>query len=258
MNGAGNDFVCLDNRTGELRLSKKQIARLCHRQTGIGADGLLVLEKTKLRSADFRMRYYNSDGGEASMCGNGARCFARLIQRVTGWRKPSVRFQTGAGVIHAQYIGNNVRIQLTAPTDCALNQKIGNLIVHSINTGVPHAIVFVKNAENVDVREMGSALRWHETFAPKGTNVNFAQVLKKNSIRLRTYERGVEDETLACGTGVTATALIAHLIHGWKPPIRVRVQGGDTLVVNFQKLGDDFQNVTLLGPAEVTFKGVWD
>lgn len=259
MNGAGNDFVCLDNRSGKIKLSRKQIERLCHRQTGIGADGMLLIEKSPRKEADFRMRYYNSDGGEASMCGNGARCFAKFAKMMAKWKKPQMSFLTGAGIVRAVFVGENVRITLTPPSEAWLNQavelKSGVVGVHSIDTGVPHAVLFVDDIEKVDVKNLGHEIRWHEAFQPKGTNVNFAQVLGASHVRLRTYERGVEDETLACGTGMVATALLSHLVHGFNPPIKLRVQGGDTLVVNFKKDGDTFSDVTLLGPAEVTFKG---
>lgn len=259
MNGAGNDFVCVDNRKRAQRFSAKQIARLCHRQTGVGADGLLLLEMAPKGKGDFRMRYYNADGGEASMCGNGARCFAKFARQQTGWKKPSMRLLTQAGLVEAEFVGNNVRIQLTSPSIPLLNENIrltqGVAIVHFIDTGVPHVVVFVDDAERFPVEQVGRELRYHQNFQPQGTNANFAQVLRPGLLRLRTYERGVEGETLACGTGVTAASLIAHAVHGFPSPIKVITQGGDTLVVNFKKEGDSFQNVTLLGPAETTFKG---
>ncbi|MFH1067086.1 MAG: diaminopimelate epimerase [bacterium] len=262
MNGAGNDFVCVDNRRRALRFSSKQITRLCQRQTGVGADGLLLLETTPKGKGDFRMRYYNADGSEASMCGNGARCFAKFARQQTGWKKTSMKLLTRAGLIEAEFVGENVRIQLTSPSSPFLNQPIrltrGVAIVHFIDTGVPHAVVFVDDVEHFPVEEVGRELRYHQNFKPQGTNANFAQVLRPRVLRLRTYERGVEGETLACGTGVTAASLIAHLVHGFSSPIKVTTQGGDTLVVHFKKSGDQFQDVTLLGPAEVTFKGEYN
>jgi len=259
MSGAGNDFVVFDNRRLKYRLTRKQIAHLCHRQFGVGADGLLAVEPAKGKDADFHMRYYNSDGGEAEMCGNGARCFARFVQKRCGWKKTSVRFETKPGVIQAQYIGSEIKLRMTPPQALALNQKITlggqKFTIHSINTGVPHAVLFVKDAEKVDVFGLGREARFHQLFQPKGANVNFIQVLKPGYLRIRTYERGVEAETLACGTGIVASALISHLVHGFKSPVRLRVQGGDTLSVGFVGEGEQFEEVTLQGPAEITFSG---
>lgn len=257
MNGAGNDFVMLDNRGGALRLTRAQIARLCDRHRGIGADGLLMVEPPE-NDADFRMRYYNADGGEAEMCGNGARCFARFARKLGGPQN-AISFETMAGVITAQFIGSEVRIHMSDPSDLRLDGEIavddGLLTVHSVNTGVPHAVIVVNDLEKADVVPLGAAVRHHGHFAPKGTNVNFLQVLGPQSIAIRTYERGVEDETLACGTGVTACALIHHLLTGAASPVSVRVRGGDTMSVGFEKGGYAFHNVTLTGPADFVFEG---
>jgi diaminopimelate epimerase len=257
MNGAGNDFVMLDNRDGRLVLDRVRIARLCDRHRGIGADGLLLVEPAQDR-ADFRMRYYNADGGEAEMCGNGARCFARFAQRVSG-KMGAVSFETMAGVITAQFVGENVRIQMSEPHSVALHAPLDvageQWVVHSVNTGVPHAAVFVEDLEAVDVRKVGHALRFHPHFAPKGTNANFARQVAAGTIAIRTYERGVEDETLACGTGMVACALIYHEITGAASPVQVRVRGGDTLEVAWEKAGATYRNVTLTGPADFTFEG---
>jgi len=259
MSGAGNDFVCLDNRKKTLRLSAKQIEALCHRQFGVGADGLLILERAKTKSADFRMRYYNADGGEAEMCGNGARCFARFAQKMAKVKKKGMRFDTGAGLVEAEFFGEEVRVQLTAPQGLDLKRQLltslGQLNVHSLNTGVPHTVLFVEDVGKTDILSLGAELRYHPHFSPKGTNVNFAQILGSNKLRVRTYERGVEGETLACGTGVTAVALIASEVHGFKSPVSIKVQGGDLLKVYFQKKDGIFKEVKLLGPADFIFKG---
>ncbi len=260
MNGAGNDFVVLDNRDESLSLSREQIARLCNRQRGIGADGLLAVEPSQ-NGADYRMRYYNADGGEAEMCGNGARCFARFVNRLTGGKLHKVSFETIAGVIRAEFDGDLVTITLSPPfgmaMGAALNVDGEPMTVHSVNTGVPHAVVVVDgDLEKVDIRRFGSAIRFHEHFAPSGTNVNFMKVLEPGPVAIRTYERGVEDETLACGTGMVACALIHAKLADIHPPIRVQVRGGDTLEVNFMDLGDNaYDNVTLKGPADFTFDG---
>lgn len=257
MNGAGNDFVLVDNRDRSLRLDRAAIARLCDRHRGVGGDGLLVVEPPQ-NGGDFRMRYYNSDGGEAEMCGNGARCFARFAARLAG-QPETVRFETMAGVITARFLGKNVRIQLSAPHSLRLNEALElageKRIVHSLNTGVPHAVLFVDDLEMVNVRALGSALRHHPRFAPHGTNANFLAQCDAQTIAIRTYERGVEDETLACGTGMVACGLIFHELTGAPSPIRVKVRGGDTLEVGFEKAGAEMRNVTLTGPAEFVFDG---
>ncbi|MDX6765488.1 MAG: diaminopimelate epimerase [Candidatus Methylacidiphilales bacterium] len=261
MSGAGNDFICLDNRRKKLRLTKKQIAALCHRQFGVGADGLLVVEPGDA-CHDFRMRYYNADGGEADMCGNGARCFARYARRIARVRKPALAFRTGAGTVTGEFLGEEVRVGLTPPQDEALNRQVatsaGTLTVHSINTGVPHAVVFVDDVEKTEIVRLGSELRWHADFQPKGTNVNFVQRLSARRLRVRTYERGVEGETLACGTGVAAAALIAARVHGLASPVEIKVQGGDLLKVYFDTREGAFTNVRLQGPADFVFEGEID
>jgi diaminopimelate epimerase len=257
MNGAGNDFVMLDNRDGSLALDKAQIARLCDRHRGIGADGLLAIEPAQ-NGADFRMRYYNADGGEAEMCGNGARCFARFAQKVTG-RTGSIAFETMAGVITAKFLGDLVQIQMSEPhslrLDDALDAAGEKLTVHSVNTGVPHAVVFVPDLAAAEVQKLGAALRYHPHFAPKGTNANFVQKLGPQSIAIRTYERGVEGETLACGTGMVACALVFHELTGAASPVQVQVRGGDTLEIGFVQDGATYRDVTLTGPADFTFEG---
>ena len=260
MNGAGNDFVLIDNRLGDLRLASDQIAKICDRHRGIGADGILVLERAT-NGADFRMRYYNADGGEAEMCGNGARCFARYASRVAG-PVEKLSFETPAGVIGATLQDELVRLEMSEPKDLKLgitiplpDQKVS---AHFVNSGVPHVVVPVEDLEQVDVRGLGSAVRRHELFAPKGANVNFLKQRGEKAISIRTYERGVEDETLACGTGVVASALIFAAIQKADGPIGVLVRGGNELQVSFDKAGGQFKNVTLTGPADFVFEGTID
>lgn len=263
MNGAGNDFVMLDNRDGALALDPVQIAHLCDRHRGIGADGLLVVESAQ-GDADFKMRYYNADGGEAEMCGNGARCFGLFAQKISG-KTGDISFETLAGVITAQFIGTNVRIQMSAPHSLLINTLVNckeqMLTVHSVNTGVPHAVVLVDDLQGTDVRSLGANLRHHAHFKPNGTNVNFVKQIGPQDIAIRTYERGVEDETLACGTGMVACALIFHELTGIAAPITVKVRGGDTLEVSFQKVSLQqkgaaaYRNVMLTGPADIVFAG---
>lgn len=258
MNGAGNDFVLIDNRSGKIRLAPEQVVRICHRQRGVGADGLMMLIPCSSGKADWAWEFYNSDGSLADMCGNGARCFARFIQKVAGCGNQTT-FETGAGVIRAIFHGERVTVNLTRPKDARLNETIqalgNNLCVHSVNTGVPHAVTFVPDADKAMVQDLGSTIRHHAHFKPKGTNVNFVQVLGPGSIRVRTFERGVEGETLACGTGVAASALVTASIHHFPSPIRVQVQGGDQLEVSFVQTGNEFSDVTLNGPADFVFQG---
>lgn len=259
MNGAGNDFVMFDNRKGDLHFSKEEIARICDRHRGVGSDGILLVESNDPTKTPLRMRYYNSDGGEAEMCGNGARCFARFVQQL-GACQDRVDFQTLAGPIHAEIQKNQIQINMGSPSGIRLHEKVplqnSEVTLHSTNTGVPHAVMFVEDVEKVPIQAWGSEIRHHPHFAPKGTNVNFVQRLSENLIRVRTFERGVETETLACGTGVTASALISDLILNVKSPVRVRVQSGEELIVHFQREGDRFRDVRLQGPAEITFEGV--
>ena len=257
MNGAGNDFVMVDNRNREVALDASRVTLLCDRHRGVGADGVLAVESST-QGADFRMRYYNADGGEAEMCGNGARCFARFARRL-GASNAEMSFETLAGVIRASFPGDLVCITMSepnsyrAPFDLLINGRTLN--VHFLNTGVPHAVVFANDVTAIDVDKDGAALRHHPAFAPRGANANFVQVLGPQSIAVRTYERGVEAETLACGTGVCAAALLHSMRSGSVSPVKVKVRGGDTLEVGFEASNGNFRNVTLTGPADFVFDG---
>jgi diaminopimelate epimerase len=257
MNGAGNDFILIDNRAGDIQLNRNQIARLCDRHRGIGADGILLLEGAS-DHADFRMRYFNADGGEAEMCGNGARCFARFANKVAE-KKGKISLETPAGLIAAELTGDFVTLQMTEPTGLRLNINLPvaskTLPVHFINSGVPHVVIPVTRIDDVDVRREGAAIRHHEMFSPNGANVNFIEKRGPSKIAIRTYERGVEDETLACGTGIVASALIFAATENVSSPINVLARGGDELQVDFKKAGAQFKNVTLTGPAEFVFEG---
>lgn len=257
MNGAGNDFVLIDNRAGEVKLTNEQIARLCDRHRGVGADGVLLVEPAT-NGADFRMRYYNSDGGEAEMCGNGARCFARFVEHKTeiGDR---ISFETPAGIIGAQLLGELVRLNMSEPREARFDVDISDgdrsWHAHLINTGVPHVVVPVSKIDDLDVNGEGAAIRYHPMFAPAGTNANFLERRGAREIAIRTYERGVESETLACGTGVVASALVFAATQNTDGPITVLVRGGNALSVDFRRDGDHFREVTLTGPAEFVFEG---
>ena len=262
MTGAGNDFVMVDNRDGALShlLTHEHIARICNRRFGIGADGLIAIESAR-NEGDVRMRYYNADGGEAEMCGNGARCFTAFVSHLSGGKITKLCFETLAGTVRGLVNPDgSVSIRLTNPHGLKLNiLPADNIIpapVHFLNTGVPHAVVFLPDVENIDLNTMGAYLRYHRTFAPAGTNADFATVLSDRHLRLRTYERGVEGETLACGTGITATALLHAVLTGAASPIKVDAAGGDTLSVAFTRIGStEFSDVTLTGPATIVFCG---
>lgn len=258
MNGAGNDFVLLDNREGRVEITPALVERVCDRHVGVGADGLIGLISCASGKADWAWQFFNSDGSSADMCGNGARCFARYVQRLTG-ASDRLTFETAAGIIGARLEGNLATVDLTQPVDLHLNKalELSSSVeqVHSFNTGVPHAMIFVADADQAMVSSLGREIRHHTHFAPSGTNVNFVQLMEPDLIRVRTYERGVEGETLACGTGVTASALIAAQLHGMESPVRVRVQGGDQLEVSFEQRGAVFSNVRLKGPADFVFDG---
>jgi diaminopimelate epimerase len=258
MNGAGNDFILIDNRDGTIRLTPDQIVTLCDRHRGIGADGVVLLVPSASGKADWAWDFYNNDGSNAEMCGNASRCFARYVQKLTG-RQGGFTFESRAGIISVTLQGESVTVNLTAPVGLRLNQKValssGEKTIHSIDTGVPHAVLFVSDADLAMVQQVGAEVRFHKHFAPRGTNVNFVQILPENTLRVRTYERGVEAETLACGTGVTASALIGAQLHGMTSPVRVKVEGGDTLEVAFTRGRDGFANVQLSGPADFVFEG---
>lgn len=258
MHGAGNDFLLVDGRKRAVKLTRKQIVQLCDRHFGVGADGVIVLVPSASGKADWAWQFYNSDGSQGEMCGNGARCFARYVQKhakVNG----AFTFETEAGIIRAQLKHKRVTVSLTAPKELRLEQRVqlsvGERVVHSINTGVPHAVLFVPDADKAMLEVLGPELRRHAHFGPRGTNVNFVQVLGRNHIRVRTFERGVEGETLACGTGVTASALISARVHGFTAPVKVQVQGGDELEIDFKDDGLGFEDVRLSGPAEFVFEG---
>jgi diaminopimelate epimerase len=204
------------------------------------------------------MRYFNADGGEAEMCGNGARCFARFANKVAR-PQTKISFETPAGVVSAELVGDAVTLHMTEPTDLRLDIALPvtneNKTVHFINSGVPHVVIPVPRIDDVDVRKEGSTIRYHKMFSPKGANVNFIEKRGRKKIGVRTYERGVEDETLACGTGIVASALIFAATENTNGPITVIALGGDQLQVGFEKTGNQFRNVTLTGPAEFVFEG---
>ncbi len=253
MSGAGNDFIIIDSFNKNIKLNQKQIEKICRRGFAIGADGLMFIKKSTDKKYDFIMSYYNSDGKEAEMCGNGGRCISRFAY-LKGYAKRKMKFLAKDGEHIAEIkSGCNVKLKMINPFDIRENIKIktdGKVITgHFINTGVPHFVIPVKNIESVDVVKLGRQIRFHKFFAPKGTNVNFAKI-ENNKIILRTYERGVENETYACGTGAVATAILS----GEKSPVFIKVSGG-LLKVYFEKENDNFKNVYLEGPATFVAEG---
>jgi diaminopimelate epimerase len=192
------------------------------------------------------------------MCGNGARCFGRYTAKLLGGNRTSLTFETIAGTLRAELIGDEVCIDMSDPVDLEIDAPVESVgPVQNLNTGVPHAVVFVDDLENCDIVKNGAAIRYHDHYSPNGTNANFVGVIEPDHLAVRTYERGVEGETLACGTGITACALIHHLQTGAPSPIKIDVQGGETLSIGFEPGPDrSFSKVTLTGPADFVFDGV--
>ena len=263
MHGAGNDFVILHDPAGRLAGDRAALARaLCDRRRGIGGDGLILIGPPSTSGPAFSMTYVNADGGDAEMCGNGARCALRRAADL-GLLTREGEFETGAGVLRGRVDDRDVRLSMPNPTDerpaRILDVEGEALQVFSIDTGVPHAVVFVDDVLAVDAAARGRAVRRHASFAPRGTNVNFVQVLDKGRLRVRTYERGVEGETLACGTGAVASALVSSRLGLTAPPVSVETQSGETLQVGFESGPDSsFHGVTLAGPAELVATGAID
>ena len=257
MHGAANDFILVDDRGCNFPAADRDwLANIAARRTGIGCEGVILIQPSD--KADFRMRFYNPDGGEVEMCGNGARCVARLANEL-GVASQNMTIDTVAGILQAEAMGDSVRLGMTKPFDMLLEKTLSGdnpLLYSSINTGVPHVVVVVDSLDDCDVMGLGNMIRYHQDFAPAGTNVNFIKVTGPNSIRVRTYERGVEAETLACGTGMVACSLIAGKLGLVKAPVDITPASGDLLTVEFKINGDEFEEVTLLGPAVHVFEGV--
>jgi diaminopimelate epimerase len=242
----GNDFVIIDNRAGTYSFSSDQIQKICDRRFGVGGDGLILIEKHPV--SDFNLNYYNSDGSQ-SLCGNGSRAGVMMAAGL-GLLTNKTEFNAYDGAHQAELLSTGiVRLKMNPVTEV---KKMGD--DYFINTGSPHHIKFVENVDDYPVFEEGRKIRYSENYKPAGTNVNFIQLLENNSIFVRTYERGVEDETYSCGTGVTAAALAASF-HGYTSPVQVNVKGGK-LAVEF-KIGQagTFNDIFLIGPAKMVFEG---
>jgi diaminopimelate epimerase len=255
--GAGNDFVLINNITGDLRVDFPRLARAaCDRHFGVGGDGLIVLEKSN--RADFTMLYYNADGSFGGMCGNGGRCIARfaLMEGVAGKRQ---RFEALDHIYDAEVGEKSVRLHMKTPVDLrtGLSFSVGGKQIQGtfIDTGAPHTVIFEEVLEDIDVVKIGSAIRHDPLFAPSGTNVNFARVRDGSTVEIRTYERGVESETLACGTGSVASALVSSDMHALKSPVAVTVRSGETLLVHFKGSTGTWTDIILEGSAHILFSG---
>jgi len=257
MSGSGNDFILIDNRSGQIKDEEMThlVKRACRRRESVGADGMIFV--TKSDHCDFRMRYFNADGGEVEMCGNGGRCVSRFAY-LKGIAGPKMTLETLAGPVSAEVNGRMVKLLMPRPTgisrDIDLERHTGWESVDFINTGVPHVVVCVEDLSNYPVFEQGRDIRFHPLFAPEGTNANFMRVSGPDLLEIRTYERGVEDETLACGTGAIACALVASLRAGLSSPARVKTMGGETLIIHFQRKDDSFDQVWLEGSTSIIYQ----
>ena len=256
MHGASNDFIVVDDREQTFPTDPAWLRGVMTRRTGVGSEGVLLIQPSN--AADFRMRFYNPDGGEVDMCGNGARCIARLAFEL-GVAPSPMRFETGAGIVHAEIFEDQVRLTMTTPHDWRLG---GELVLDGatyrydfVNSGVPHVVVQVPDLGAIDVPRLGAAIRYHADFAPKGTNANFIQITGPNALAVRTYERGVEGETLACGTGIVAAGLLAGKTGRVQPPVQITPASGDVLTVDYQLTPEGAEAVTLSGPAVHVFRG---
>jgi diaminopimelate epimerase len=273
MTGTGNDFILIDNRDGRLDADRSHdlVRQACRHKLSVGADGVILIERDP--EVDFKWRFFNADASEAEMCGNGARCAARFAWLTAIVAHPRMAFRTLAGVIHAEVSGRKVKVQMTLPhslrTGIRLNADGRPVELDFINTGVPHAVRFAAGAsdlEATDVAGLGRAIRFHPEFQPAGANVNFVCVQDEHHIAVRTYERGVEAETLACGTGAIASSLISAVRQRVASPVEVRTRSGETLTIYFEMTsspgdpgGVRFTDVFLEGEARVVCQGeLWD
>jgi len=262
MSGTGNDFILIDNR-GRILDSEHLgdfVRRVCTRKVSVGADGLILIEPSN--RVHFRWRFFNADGSEAEMCGNGGRCAARFAV-LKGIAPPQLSFETLAGIIEAEVYEKRVKLQMVKPTGMELDLSIPidgqEYSLHFINTGVPHAVEIVEEAGRLPVVELGRKIRFHPRFQPGGTNANFVQPIDRGRLKVRTYERGVEDETLACGTGAVASALIAAAIGLVDSPVAVETTGGEVLHIYFQRRGKGFERVFLEGDTRLVYEGeLWE
>jgi diaminopimelate epimerase len=258
MSGSGNDFILIDNR--DERIKEAEMARLvekaCRRRISVCADGVIFVVPSK--AYNFGWRFFNADGGEVEMCGNGGRCVSRFayLKQIAG---PQMTFETLAGPVSAEVRGRRVKILMPKPgpasMDIDLEFQEGWAHCDFINTGVPHVVVGVEGLSNHPVTTQGRAIRCHARFSPEGTNANFMKRVGPDRLALRTYERGVEDETLACGTGAIASVLVAAIRGMVNSPVTVETRGGEDLIIHFERKGDAFDNVWLEGNTTIVYEG---
>ena len=246
MHGAGNDFVMIDDRAAVIPDGDRAfIARLANRPDGVGCEGVILVRSSD--RADFAMRFFNPDGGEAELCGNGARCVAAFAVEIGAARSRKMCFETLAGLVTAEVLDDGrVAVGMPDPRDLRPN---------FVNSGVPHAIVPVEDLAAADVAGEGRRIRYADEFAPSGTNVDFVCWTGTNSLSIRTYERGVEAESFACGTGAVASAVIGVAQYGLSFPVTVTTARGDRLTVGGRRDGSGFRDLTLTGPVRFVFAG---
>ena len=256
MSGSGNDFIIVDNREKVVNDNDLPgfIKRICRRKMSVGADGFILIEPSD--KADFKWRFFNSDGSKAEMCGNGARCAARFAY-VNGIAGENLSFETEAGVVSGHVKDDRAKVKMPDPVELRLDYSIelksGPVSVCSVNTGVPHVVIMNKTIEDINVFDFGREIRLHEAFAPAGTNVNFICQQEQGHLAIRTYERGVENETLACGTGSIAAALITSCKANWQSPITLLTRSGESLSIYFKKDGSVFNDIYLEGDARIIY-----
>lgn len=254
LSGAGNDFIVIDNRQHSIHLAPEQIQKLCTRRTGVGADGLILIEPSAHNA--FSMKYHNSDGFLGSMCGNGGRCavyFASTIG-IPATSGNAYAFEANGNRYDAWVLGSeSVKLKMLAPVGFRDNLEIEGECCYAVNTGSPHALIYTSDLDAVKVNQTGSAIRHRTDFFPEGTNVNFIKITSPHALALRTFERGVEEETLACGTGAVAAALMSYRLGKISSTtVRVTVRSGDTLEVQFN---EQMSDVFLTGPAKIIYQG---
>ena len=262
MSGSGNDFIIIDNRKRIVDESGLMnfVANVCRRKMSVGADGLILIENAD--AVDFKWRFFNSDGSVAEMCGNGARCAARFAY-INGIAGTEMSFETEAGIIHAKVARDQVKIKMPDPTDLktdyALELENSTLSVSSVNTGVPHVVIEADNIDDIEVVKLGREIRFHDVFDPAGTNVNFVCLQNDDIVAIRTYERGVEDETLACGTGAIASAIVISYKKKIKSPVKLMTRSGEYLYIYYKVKQGRFYDIFLEGDARIIYKAqLWE
>ena len=257
LSGAGNDFVIIDNRESIIPYEDTDfVEKVCQRRMSIGADGVLLVENAA--GADFRMRYFNADGGEVETCGNGARCISKFAY-INGMVPERMRFETNAGIYESEIVESDVKVRMSELTDIRLNFPLQlNDGVHTVcfaNSGVPHVIFFGEDLASTDVFDLGKQTRYHDDFKPAGTNANFIHIQNAREIDIRTYERGVEDETLACGTGSIASAVVSAMLGKVVSPVALQTASGSVLKIHFTLENGEAKDVYLEGDARIIYAG---